>query len=63
MNSKSRIWQHHPSTHTAHAFALDRKPGDLSLCLRETKTSGPLSSDAGIFVCTRCRKKLEKIKT
>ena len=51
-------WQLHPSTQTAHAFVKNSKPGDLSFCKRDSRCTGDLIKDPGVFPCRICLKKL-----
>lgn len=53
-------WQIHHSTNTGHAFHLNAKVGDMSLCKREMRHDGEASKGPGVFPCSFCKRKLEQ---
>lgn len=54
-------WQIHPGTKTAHAFIVDSKAGEMSLCKRESRHNGKLESIPSVFPCRLCAKKISAI--
>lgn len=53
-------YQKHPSTMTAHYFP---EGSTVSICKREQRTnSGHVDADPGVFPCSFCKKKLNKLE-